>query len=155
MAEKRCTAILAPLRASSTALLTTFRRRGGAVSTPVSIALGGGRAYFVTAADSGKAKRLARDTSVTLAPCTVSGKVLGQTVRGRARLLVGDERQRARRRLRPTTSLFWSFVLYRVQGKTMNFYEVVPAPMPASVESAGHAAEDTSAAPGTLHRPPP
>lgn len=46
MSEKPCTTTLAPLRESTTALLTTFRRRGGAVSTPVSVALDAGRAYF-------------------------------------------------------------------------------------------------------------
>jgi uncharacterized protein len=77
----------APLAASSTALLTTFRASGEGVATPVSIALEGGRAYFVTAADTGKVKRLAREPRVTLAPCTVSGKVVGETVSGQARTL--------------------------------------------------------------------
>jgi len=43
---------------SQTALLTTYRSSGEAVTTPVSLAVGSGHAYFVTAADSGKAKRL-------------------------------------------------------------------------------------------------
>ena len=116
----------ASLATSSTALLTTFRRSGAAVPTPVSIRLERGRAYFVTAADSGKAKRLGRDPNVTLAPCTASGQVLGATVRGRARPLEGEERRRARRLLRPTGSLFWSFLLYRLRGRTMRLYEVTP-----------------------------
>jgi uncharacterized protein len=115
----------APLQRSNTALLTTFRRSGDGVSTPVSIALDADRAYFVTAADSGKAKRLARMTEVTLAPCTASGKVLGKTVSGRARLLQGAQRRQVRRLLLPTRPLFWSFMMYRLRGKTMNLYEVV------------------------------
>jgi uncharacterized protein len=117
----------APLAVSGTALLTTFRRSGEAVSTPVSVALGDGRAYFVTAADSGKAKRLARDPNLTLAPCTRRGRVLGATVRGRARLLEGEERRRAHGLLRPTAPLWWSYLLYRLRGKTMRLYEVTPA----------------------------
>jgi uncharacterized protein len=118
---------VAPLAASSIALLATFRRGGEVVRTPVSVALDGGRAYFVTAADSGKAKRLARNPTVTLTPCTARGRVLGQTVAGRARLLEGAERRRARRLLRPTTQLFWSFLLYRLRGRAIQVYEVTPA----------------------------
>ena len=117
----------AGLRRSGTALLTTYRRNGDPVATPVSVAVAGDRAWFVTAADSGKAKRLARNPEVTLAPCTVGGKPLGQPVGGRARLLRGQDRRRARRRLRPTTSLFWSYVGYRLRGKAMRLYEVTPA----------------------------
>jgi PPOX class probable F420-dependent enzyme len=120
------TQTFAPLAASRTALLTTFRHSGAAVPTPVSIGLEQGRVYFVTATDSGKAKRLARDPNVTLAPCTAGGHVLGATVRGRARLLQGEERRRARRLLRPTRPLFWSFLLYRLRGKAMRLYEVTP-----------------------------
>ena len=127
MASRNRASAFTPLRASSTALLTTFRPSGEGVPTVVSIAVEGDCAYFVTAADSGKAKRLAKDPEVTLAPCTTSGKVLGGTVRGRARLLGREERRRLRRLLRPTGSLFWTLVLYRLKGKTMNLYEVVAA----------------------------
>ena len=82
--------------------------------------------YFTTAADSGKAKRLAREPSVTLAPCTTTGKVLGEAIGGRARLLGREERRRLRRLVRPTGPLFWTRILYRLRGKTMNLYEVVP-----------------------------
>jgi uncharacterized protein len=86
----------------------------------------GGKAYFVTAFDSGKAMRLAHTPTVTLAPCTVSGKVTGETVNGRARLLDPDERRRAAKGLlRPNGALFWSLVAYRLQGKKMVLFEVV------------------------------
>jgi PPOX class probable F420-dependent enzyme len=87
MASSDRTAGFGPLEGSKTALLTTFRRGGEAVGTPLSIAVVGDRAYFVTAGDSGKAKRLAHTARVTLAPCTVAGKVTGDTVGGRARRL--------------------------------------------------------------------
>ena len=118
-----------PLERSRTALLTTFRRGGEAVGTPLSIAVAGGRAYFVTAADSGKARRLAHTDRVTLAPCTVGGKVTGEAVEGRARRLSRDERRTtARGLLRPTGPLFWSLVAYRLfHGKKMELFEVVPA----------------------------
>src|SRR5512133_2563936 len=84
MASSDRTAGFGPLEGSKTALLTTFRRGGESVGTPLSIAVTGGKAYFVTAADSGKATRLGHTARVTLAPCTVSGKVNGDTVTGRA-----------------------------------------------------------------------
>ena len=127
MADTDRSAGFGPLESSKTALLTTFRRGGEAVATPLSIALAGGKAYFVTASDSGKAKRLAQTPKVTLAPCTISGKVTGETVAGRARLLDPEERKRtAKGLLKPTGGLFWSLVMYRLQGKKMVLFEVVP-----------------------------
>lgn len=111
------------LRRSRTALLTTFRRDGEPVATPVSITLDAASAHFVTAADSGKARRLARDDRVTLAPCTVSGTPLGPGVGGRARRVV-DATRRRRVLLQPTSAVLWSLLLYRLQGKTMHLYEV-------------------------------
>ena len=118
-----------PLSSSKTALLTTYRRGGEAVATPLSIAVANGRAYFVTAGDSGKARRLADNPEVTLTPCTVGGKVTGEAVEGRARRLGRDERRTvAKGLLRPTRGLFWSLVAYRLfHGKKMELYEVVPA----------------------------
>jgi uncharacterized protein len=128
MASRDQSADFGPLESSSTALLTTYRRGGEAVGTPLSIAVARGKAYFVTAGDSGKAKRLAQTDRVTLAPCTISGKVTGETVAGRARRLTPDERrQAAKGLLKPTKGLFWSLVTYRlVHGRKMELFEVVP-----------------------------
>ena len=129
MASSDRTAGFGPLEGSKTALLTTFRRGGEAVGTPLSIAVANGKVYFVTASDSGKARRLADNPVVSLAPCTVSGKVTGEPVDGRARRLARDERRTtAKGLLRPTGGLFWSLVMYRLfQGKKMELYEVAPA----------------------------
>ena len=127
------TAGFGPLEGSKTALLTTFRDGGEAVGTPLSIALAGDKAYFVTASDSGKAKRLAHTDRVTLAPCTLVGKVTGDAVPGRARRLDPDERRTTSKGLlKPTGPLFWSLVTYQLfYGKQMELYEVVPADGPA------------------------
>ena len=122
-----------PLEGANTALLTTYRRSGEAVETPLSVAVVGDRAYFVTAVDSGKARRLAHTDRVTLAPCTVGGKVTGETVPGRARRVDGEERRgTARGLLRPNSPLFWSLVMYRLQGKAMCLFEVVPDSAPVT-----------------------
>jgi PPOX class probable F420-dependent enzyme len=132
MASSDRSAGFGPIEGSSMALLTTFRPGGEAVGTPLSIAVAGGKAYFVTPSDSGKAKRLAHTDRVTLAPCTITGKVTGQTVHGRARRLAPDERRwAAKGLLKPTKGLFWSLVAYRlVKGKSMELFEVVPADPP-------------------------
>src|SRR3954453_1616548 len=106
------------LRRARTALLTTYRRSGQPVATPVSIALAGGRAYFVTAVDSGKARRVAPDHRVLLAPCTVGGEGLGADMLGRARPLEAAGRAR-RRVLRPPGPLFWSWLRYPLRGKAL------------------------------------
>ena len=67
MADTDGSAGFGPLESSKTALLTTFRPGGEAVGTPLSIAVTGGKAYFVTASDSGKARRLAHTDRVTRA----------------------------------------------------------------------------------------
>jgi PPOX class probable F420-dependent enzyme len=116
-----------PLEGAKTALLTTYRRGGEAVATPLSVAVVGDRAYFVAPVDSGKVRRLAHTDRVLLAPCTVSGRVTGETVAGRARRVDGEERRAtARGLLRPNQPLFWSLVMYRLQGKAMCLFEVVP-----------------------------
>lgn len=117
---------LATLALSRTALLTTFRRTGQPVTSPVSLAVNGGRAYFVSAADSGKAKRLAHTARIELAPCTAAGKPLGGTVAGRAREITGGARPAFRGVMRPTGPLFWSWLLYRARNHQMNLYAVEP-----------------------------
>jgi PPOX class probable F420-dependent enzyme len=132
MAASDDTAVSGPfgsLSSSKVAMLTTYRPGGEPVGTPMTIAVANGKAYFVTAGDSGKAERMAHSDRVTLAPCTVSGKVTGEAVEGKARKLSRDERQKAAKGLlRPTGGLFWSLVAYRLfQGKAMELYEVAPA----------------------------
>mgnify|MGYP000473367737 CR=1 FL=1 len=56
--------------------LTTFRRDGSPVATPVWIAaLDDGRLAFTTDPSSWKVKRVRRNATVELRPCTVRGKV--------------------------------------------------------------------------------
>jgi PPOX class probable F420-dependent enzyme len=128
MTDTSTTARPAPLAAASTGLLTTFRRSGQPVATPVSITIDSDHVYFVTAVDSGKAKRLASNDAVTLAPCTTTGTVTGPTVAGHARPLDAADRRQHRRVLRPIRPLFWSYLLYRLRGKRMHVYEVTPTP---------------------------
>ena len=53
--------------------LTTFRRTGAPVASPVWIARDGAALVVTTIADSGKVKRLRRDPRVELRPCSRRG----------------------------------------------------------------------------------
>jgi len=69
--------------------LTTFRRSGEGVATPVWIAPDGDDLLVVTVDDTGKTKRLAHTARVELRPCGVRGEVEpgAPTYAGRARVL--------------------------------------------------------------------
>jgi PPOX class probable F420-dependent enzyme len=71
--------------------LATFRKNGREVRTPVWIAPEAGKLYVWTNRTSGKVKRLRANRRVRLAPCDARGKVRGEWVDGRARLLEGPE----------------------------------------------------------------
>jgi uncharacterized protein len=75
--------------------LTTFRKTGQAVTTPVWFAISLGTIYVETHADAGKLKRLRHTARVTLAPCTFSGKVTGSVSEGHARILTESEERTA------------------------------------------------------------
>ena len=75
--------------------LTTFRRTGQTVTTPVWFAISLGTIYVETHADAGKLKRLRHTARVTLAPCTYSGKVTGSVSEGNARILTESEESTA------------------------------------------------------------
>lgn len=55
--------------------LTTFRRSGEGVATPVWIAVDGDALVVTTPAGSGKVKRLRRDPRVEMRPCSRRGAV--------------------------------------------------------------------------------
>ena len=71
--------------------LTTFRKTGQALTTPVWFAIRLGTIYVETHSDAGKLKRLGHTARVTFAPCTYSGKVTGSVYEGNARILTESE----------------------------------------------------------------
>jgi PPOX class probable F420-dependent enzyme len=88
---------LEPFVRQRTIRLTTYRRDGTPVATPVNIAVDGNRAYIRTYDRAGKAKRLRNNPDVEIAPSTVRGKPTRLAVRAQARLLSGDEAKNAAR----------------------------------------------------------
>lgn len=66
--------------------LTTFRRDGTPVATPVWLVRDGDRLLVTTEASSGKAKRLRNNSSVLVAPCDMRGRLTGEQVSAHATL---------------------------------------------------------------------
>jgi len=71
--------------------LTTFRKSGKPVLTPVRFVVESGKLYVSTRAKAGKVRRIRSNSKVQLAPCTLRGKVVGPTVEAVARILSVDE----------------------------------------------------------------
>ena len=76
-------------------LLTTFRRDGAGVGTPVHVAVEGDQAYFRTWDTTWKLKRIRNNPEVEVAPSTFRGEPTGPVIRARARILAGGESARA------------------------------------------------------------
>ncbi|MFE9394107.1 PPOX class F420-dependent oxidoreductase [Streptomyces flavidovirens] len=101
---------LAVLGRSPYVSLTTFRRNGTGVATPVWAASDGAELFVWTKADSWKVKRIRNDKRVVVTACDVRGRVEdgAPTAEGTARLLDADGLRKARKLLaRKYTWQFW------------------------------------------------
>ena len=74
--------------------LTTYRRDGSPVSTPVWFVEEGGRLFVTTGADSYKAKRLRRNPVAMVAPCSARGALKGDPIPVRVEFLPVAEQTR-------------------------------------------------------------
>jgi PPOX class probable F420-dependent enzyme len=81
-------------------LLTTYRRDGTPVGTPVSIAVQGEVAFVRSPGTGWKVKRMRNNPRVEIAPCTIRGHPTGPSRSAWARRLEGDEARVAARALR-------------------------------------------------------
>ncbi|MGB3484834.1 MAG: PPOX class F420-dependent oxidoreductase [Mycobacterium sp.] len=81
--------LLTQIAAEKFVSLTTFRRDGSAIATPMWIIRDGTALVAWTPADSGKVTRLHRDPRVELSPCGRTGKVAADApvLRGTAEVL--------------------------------------------------------------------
>jgi PPOX class probable F420-dependent enzyme len=93
------TSTLESLRKQRTVLLTSYRKDGTPVGTPVNVVVRDGHAYFRTYDKAFKTKRLARNPEVVIAPSTFRGEVTGPETHGRVRLLTEEESRPIRRLL--------------------------------------------------------
>ncbi|MEU4236020.1 PPOX class F420-dependent oxidoreductase [Actinoplanes sp. NPDC026619] len=91
----------ADIAASKQISLTTYRKDGTPVPTPVWHVAEGNTVTTVSAAGAGKVKRLRRNPEVEIVACDLRGKVApgARPVRGTATLLPSTETENARRLL--------------------------------------------------------
>ena len=123
------------LRNQNYIALTTFRKNGQGVTTPIWFAFDRDRILFSTCEKYRKVRRMKNNPNVEIAPAKARNgapsdyKIIGKTIRGVARLLEGEEAETANRLLRKKYGFKYTFsnVLLRVtsRGKLL-FYEVVP-----------------------------
>lgn len=123
--------VLAPFRRQWTVLLTTYRRDGTPVGTPVNIAVDAGRerAFIRTYDSSWKLKRIRNNPEVEIAPSTLTGQPIGPAIRARARILSGAEWQHANQLINRKYPVFQGILIrlaHRLRRyKTMHI-EVTP-----------------------------
>ena len=126
---ERTSETLDPFRRRRTVLLTTFKRDGTPVSTPVTIAVEGEHAFIRTYDQAGKAKRMRNNPEIELAPSTVAGKPRGEAIRARVRLLDGEENAHAMRLIRRRQLFLQGIVVplfHRIKRYRTLHYEVEP-----------------------------
>ncbi len=114
--------------------LTTYRRDGRPVTTPVWSAPLNGNLYVVTANSTGKARRLRATGRVRYAACNMSGRrILGDWHEGTGRI-VQDETRRSEALAALQRKYGWQLALamlvYRLRGfyRERVVFELTPSP---------------------------
>jgi uncharacterized protein len=124
-------AAFAPVENAKTILLTTYKRDGTAVGTPVSIAFDGDRAFFRSYDKAWKTRRLRRDSRVQIAPATMRGKPTGPAIQARATLLEGEQARVAARALARRHRVLQGILVptaHRLMRYHTMHYELAPDP---------------------------
>ena len=120
---------LASIRDAKTILLTTYKRDGTAVATPVSLAFDGERAYFRSYDKAWKTKRLRHNPAVQAAPATLRGKPTGPAIGARATLLDGEKACVAARALARRHRVLQAILVpaaHRLMRYQTMHYELIP-----------------------------
>jgi PPOX class probable F420-dependent enzyme len=109
--------------------LETFKKSGDGVKTPVwfaadpanDLATDAAQIYAYTIGNSGKVKRIRNNGHVRIAPCDMSGKLLGEWVEARAKIATGPEAEYGNRLLNekyfPWKQLLNFFASFRRRGR--------------------------------------
>ena len=121
--------VLEPFVHQQTVLVTTYRRDGTPVGTPVSIAVDGGHAFIRSWDTTGKFKRIRNNPTVEIAPSTFRGTPTGPAVRAHARVLSGDESAYAGQLLADKYPLLQGILvplIHRLRGNTTMHIELMP-----------------------------
>ena len=131
---------LGPFARRRTGLLTTYKRDGTPVATPVTIAVEGDHAFVRTYDRAWKALRMRNNPAVLVAPSTVRGKPRGEDVAARVRLLDGEEAQHAARALAKRQRILQGILvplLHRAMRYRTLHYELTPSEIAAPHQARG------------------
>ena len=97
--------------------ITSFKRDGSGVATPVWFVSDAGRLFALTDLHSAKVRRIRRDPRVLVAPCRANGKLRGEPVEARAEILTATpDLERVQRLLKRRYKVSYRLVMlgYRV-----------------------------------------
>jgi uncharacterized protein len=103
--------------------LTTFRRAGTPVRTPVWFGQVGDKLYVMTRSDSGKYKRIRNNPQVRLAACTMRGTIAGPEFAGTAKILPVQEHAHARKII---NQKYWAARIPFIWWRTDAYLEISP-----------------------------
>lgn len=104
---------IATLGAGKYLSLTTYRKDGTPVATPVWLVRDGDALRVITQSDSGKAKRIRNNARVTLAPCDARGNLKGSSVEGSATLQDPDATSRTAAMIEKRYGLLGKLLMWR------------------------------------------
>jgi PPOX class probable F420-dependent enzyme len=93
-------------------LVTTYRKDGRAVPTPVWVVRDGDAIAIWTVRDAGKVKRVRRDGTVLVGPCDLRGRLTGAEVAGQASIMDADGTARVRALLKRKYGLMGRLTLW-------------------------------------------
>ena len=110
-----------PIQGKKYVSLTTLRKTGVGVSTPVWFGEEGGKLYVMTRSDMGKAKRIRSNPQVRVAPCTIRGMVTGPEFPATARLLPPEDHARARATI---NRKYWAARIPLLWARTDTYIEI-------------------------------
>lgn len=122
---------LKAVRDAKTILLTTYKRDGTPVETPVSIAFEGDRAFFRSYHKAWKTKRLRNNPHVEVVASTMRGKRTGPLIHARAALLEGEQARIAAKALVRRHRLLQAILVplaHRLMRYQTMHYELRPDP---------------------------
>jgi uncharacterized protein len=101
--------------------LTTVRKNGTKVATPVWFGEDSDKLYVMTRSTMGKVKRIRNNPLVEVAPCTMRGSVTGDKLFAHARILPPEEHVQARQAI---NRKYWAARLPLIWRRTDTYLEL-------------------------------
>jgi uncharacterized protein len=114
-------AVPSTIRGQKYISLSTVRKNGTKLATPVWFGEDADKLYVMTRGTMGKVKRIRNNPLVEVAPCTIRGKETGAKISAHARLLPTEEHTHARRII---NRKYWMARLPFVWWRTDTYIEI-------------------------------